>query len=359
MPEEDLARTGDLLLAVAEHLVPLREPADGPADREEDGEEVGREAHRLVDEARVEVDVRVELPLDEVVVLERDPLQLDGDRQERVLPGDLEDLVGEPLDDLRARVVVLVDAVAEAHQLLLALAFLDLLDEGGDVLHVADLAEHPEDRLVRAAVQRPVERRDRARDTGVRVGLGGADAAHDARRAVLLVVGVEDEEDVERLLEDRVHDVLRLGHLPEHREEVAGVGELVVGVDVGEADGVPVGERRDRRHLRHEPDRVVGPLALVVDQLGVGIEGGERGDGRLEHPHRVRVVTEPFRELLDVLVEVGVRRDVAREPLELVLRRELAVPEEPGHLEEARLLGELLDRDSRDTRGFPCRRRCR
>jgi hypothetical protein len=74
----------------------------------------------LVDEARVEVDVRVELALDEVLVLERDALELDGDVEERVLARDLEDLVGQLLDDLGARVVVLVDAVAEAHEAHLA-----------------------------------------------------------------------------------------------------------------------------------------------------------------------------------------------------------------------------------------------
>ena len=49
------------------------------------------------------------------------------------LPGDLEHLVGRPLDDLRARVVRLVDAVAESHQP--AFARLDPLDEAGNVLH--------------------------------------------------------------------------------------------------------------------------------------------------------------------------------------------------------------------------------
>ena len=37
--------------------------------------------------------------------------------------------------------------------------------------------------------------------------------------------------------------------------------------------------------------------------------------------------------------------------------RQLAVAQQPRHLEEARLLGELLDRDSRGSGGSPCRRR--
>ena len=45
---------------------------------------VGRDAQRLVDQARVEVDVRVELALGEVLVVERALLELDGDVELRV-----------------------------------------------------------------------------------------------------------------------------------------------------------------------------------------------------------------------------------------------------------------------------------
>src|SRR5690606_28203837 len=55
----DLPRPCDRLLLVLEHLLPLREPARGTRDGEQYREELRREAHRLVDEARVEVDVRV------------------------------------------------------------------------------------------------------------------------------------------------------------------------------------------------------------------------------------------------------------------------------------------------------------
>src|SRR5436190_621981 len=73
----DRPRGRVLLLGVLDHLVPLREPAGRAADREEHGE-VGRvEAHRLVDEPGVEVDVRVEVALDEVLLAERDALHLD------------------------------------------------------------------------------------------------------------------------------------------------------------------------------------------------------------------------------------------------------------------------------------------
>ena len=68
-----LAGPRDLLVLVAEQLDPVRQPTRGAGDREQHREHLDREAHRLVDEARVEVDVRVELAADEVVVVRARP----------------------------------------------------------------------------------------------------------------------------------------------------------------------------------------------------------------------------------------------------------------------------------------------
>src|SRR6202045_3451081 len=65
----DLPRPRDLLLLVGGALLPVSQPAGHPADREQNREHGHREAHRLVDDARVEVDVRVQLVADEVLVL--------------------------------------------------------------------------------------------------------------------------------------------------------------------------------------------------------------------------------------------------------------------------------------------------
>src|SRR5690606_1620461 len=145
----ELPGPGDLLVLL-QQLDPVREPPGGPGDGEQHGEHLQREPHRLVDEAGVEVDVRVEPPGDEVVVGERDLLQLEGDVEQGVAPGDGEDLVGGLLDDLRPGVVVLVDAVAEALEL--DLPGLHPPDVGVDLVDRADLLEHADDGLVGAAV---------------------------------------------------------------------------------------------------------------------------------------------------------------------------------------------------------------
>src|SRR5208282_6101655 len=118
-PGIELARAADLLLRIGDHLVPLRDPADGPRQREDGREQPHRYADRALHDAGVEVDVRIELALHEIVVLERDLLQRHGQLEQAVVvqPQVLEHLVAGLAHELRARVVVLVYAVPEAHEL--------------------------------------------------------------------------------------------------------------------------------------------------------------------------------------------------------------------------------------------------
>ena len=207
-----------------------------------------------------------------------------------------------------------------------------------------DPPQHPQHGLVGAAVQRAVERRDACRHRRVGVDVGGADAAHGVGRAVLFVVGVEDEEDVERLREALLRHVLHFGLLEHHREEVLGEVEVVVRVDVGQAHVVAVGEGGQGRHLGDQPHRRHVALFGVVDLLGVGVEGRERADPGEQHPHRVGVVAEALEELLQVLVDEGVVGDVVDPAVELRPGRQLAEDQQVGDLEEGGALAELLDR---------------
>ena len=140
----------------------------------------------------------------------------------------------------------------------------------GNVLHRADLGQHPQHRFVGAAVQRTVERRRRAGHRRIRIDVRAADAAHRVGAAVLLVIGVQDEQHVERALEHRVDLILQLGHPEQHVQEVAGEAEIVVGIDVGTADAVAVGVGGDRRHLGDEAVNLLLARLLVEDLLGVG-----------------------------------------------------------------------------------------
>ena len=241
------------------------------------------------------------------------------------LPGHLEDLVGRPLDDLGPRVVALVDAVPEALEALPARPRLDRRDEVRHVLDAADVGQHADDRLVGAAVARSVQRRRRGRRGRVGIGVRGADDSHGRGRAVLLVVGVEDEQEVEGPGQHGVGLEPRLGDLPEHGEEVGGEVERVVGVDEGHPDAEAVRGGGQRRHLGDQTDDLLVPGLRIEDVLGVEVEGRQRGDGRDEHAHGMGVVVEALEEALaDVLVDERVVRDVVAPFGELLLVGQLA-----------------------------------
>ena len=232
--------------------------------------------------------------------------------------------------------------MAKAHQALIAL--LDPFQEVRDVLLLLDPAEHSQHLLVSATVERPIQRGDAGRDRRVGVYLTRAHAPDRTRGAVLLVVGVKDEQHVERMFQPRIGLILELGHLVDHREEVARIGEVVVRIHVGHAPVVPVGEGRQRRHLRDQPDDLHVAALLVLDRARLGIEGRQRANRGQQHSHRVGVVAEALHELLDVLVHEGVDRDLVHPLIELLLVWQVTVDQEIGDLQVARMLGELLDR---------------
>src|SRR5215216_5510045 len=58
---KDLAWSCDLLLRVVDHLLPLCEPAYSARDGEHDWKHCLRKSHCLIDDAGIEVDVRVSL----------------------------------------------------------------------------------------------------------------------------------------------------------------------------------------------------------------------------------------------------------------------------------------------------------
>ena len=79
-----LLRARDLGVGIREGFAPVRQVPRGSRHREEHGEKLGWETERSVHQPAVKVDVRVELPLDEVLVVPRRLFQLDGDVDEGI-----------------------------------------------------------------------------------------------------------------------------------------------------------------------------------------------------------------------------------------------------------------------------------
>src|SRR6266851_769440 len=171
----ELARPADLVFGVADHLLPLGDPAHGTRQREDAGEHRHRDAEGALHDPRIEIDVRVELALDEIIVLERDLLQREGELEEAIVPQAelLQHLMAGLAHELRPRIVVLVDAVPEAHEAHARVLVLRALDEFHDPGHIADLLQHLQAGFVGAAVSRAPQRHDSRGDAGKRISARG------------------------------------------------------------------------------------------------------------------------------------------------------------------------------------------
>src|SRR5438445_8662894 len=145
--------------------------------------------------------------------------------------------------------------MAESHQL--DFAGLYTLDELGNLLDRADLQEHVKDFFIGAAVERTVESGDRRGRGGIRIDVGAADAANSVGRAVLLVVGMKNKENVEGAFQRWIRPVLWLGSAKEHVQEIAGIAELSVRIHERHAQSVPIGEVRDGRDVSKEAIRLL------------------------------------------------------------------------------------------------------
>src|SRR2546425_4873821 len=146
----------------------LGRPSGDPGDREDRCEKVGRDPEAVEDQSGVEVHVREdlfggELSHDRVLDFGRDPVI-------RVVPAHLGEAAGEVLEDERPWVVRLVDAMAEPEDLVFVPQ--GVQDELLRRLRSADPLDRVEGRLDRAAMEGPLERRDRGGDCAVEIGEG-------------------------------------------------------------------------------------------------------------------------------------------------------------------------------------------
>ncbi len=158
------------------------------------------------------------------------------------------------------------------------------------------------------------------------------------------MIGVQDEDAVHRLGEDRIDDIVLGRHGEAHAQEVFRIAEIVARMDERLADAVFEGARRDRRHLG---DQAVGrDLALlqVVDVEAVVVKGRQGADGAGHHRHRVGIAAETVEKAVELRVQHGVMGDGLFEFLELRGFRQFTVQQQVANLEEARLFSQLADR---------------
>ncbi|KKM47172.1 hypothetical protein VT73_00825, partial [Rathayibacter toxicus] len=113
----ELLRSTDSSLFIPGHLAPVRNPTREAANREQYGEHPRWKAHSLIDDPGIKVDVGIETPLLEIVVLKRNGLAFPSDIKERILDSEgLQTPRRALLHQLATGVVVFVQSVTQPHQ---------------------------------------------------------------------------------------------------------------------------------------------------------------------------------------------------------------------------------------------------
>src|ERR1019366_10217495 len=110
---------------------------------EDRGEQAHRDSYRTLHDARIEIDIRIKFALDEVFVLERDLFQGHGELEQTIVvqAERFKHLVTGLAHELGSRIIILVHAMAESHQLDSWVLVFRALGEVADLRNVADLLE--------------------------------------------------------------------------------------------------------------------------------------------------------------------------------------------------------------------------
>ena len=207
-------------------------------------------------------------------------------------------------------------------------------------------SEHFHDLDVGPAVQRAPQRADGRRAGGEQVGLRRAHHPHGRRAAILLVVAVEDEDQVQGVLHFAGDHVLLVRQREHHVQEVDAVAEVRVGIVERQALRTAVGEGGDGADLADQPrGRLFQRFFVLQGQQFLMIAGQVAQRGR-EDGHGRGVGRDVLELVLHPLVQQLVGGQQVAEPGQLLPLRLPPENQHPRHLDEAGLGGELLDGDA-------------
>jgi hypothetical protein len=337
----NLTRSDNLVIGVFNELGPMGEPSSESRESEEDSEHLSGDAEGLVDNSGVEIDVRVELSLDEVLVGESDLLEGHGNINHRFTSNNGEDIVGNLTDDSGSGVKVLVDSVAETLKHLLSV--LNILDELGYSFDGTDLIKHAEDSFVSTTMTGSVKGGDSSSERGVDISLTGSHVSDGSSGTVKFVLGMEDEKNIKGSDNLGVGHVVGIGRrLIHHVEEVFDVTKVflrfvnrlsgLVSVACGSDSG---GTSEDSVNVLVSLLLSVVDVSTNVGGVSLGVERAQSSHKSGHHSHGVGVVSEGSDEGLKTSVVRRVLHDLSSESSQLFLGGEFSEDDQERGFQEA------------------------
>ena len=171
------------------------------------------------------------------------------------------------------------------------------------------------------------------------------DHAHRRRAAILAVVGVQNQQQVQGVDEIRVHLVPFAGHGEHHVQEVLAVGQVVFGIDERLADRLLVAERGDGRHFgQHAVDRQLALLADRADRANPCSRSASAPTTELRIAIGWASGGKPAKIVFIPSCSSVCDADVLAELLQLLRGGQFAVDQQVGHFLEIAALGHLFHR---------------
>jgi len=329
----------DALLGVVAHFFPVSNPPRHASEGKHHRKHVGRNTECAIEDAAIEVDIGEEFALDEIAVLEGGLFQLFGDVEQRVVYFQFrQNGVARLFQQFGTRIKILIHAVSKPHQPEPVVFVFGL----GDIFFrsaafFADGFQHFQDFLVSASMEGAGEGGDAGADGGIDAGVAGADHTHGGRRAILLMVCVDDEEEVEGVLQGFGEHIGLSGRSKHHPQEVCHIAIVAFGIDDGLADGFFIGDGDEGFGFGDEANNV------QVNVVFVWIESGQSSHHGRQDVHRVGGGREVLEEIQHAFVHEAMLRELFSPVFPLLGGRQLVINEQIANLGESGLGGQVLN----------------
>lgn len=225
-----MERKEDFMMRILDNLIKMGEKEKGEGKGEKEGENLGREEKRIKSDERIEVDVRVEIILDEILVGKGNILKLNWKVKKRIIIDEKieEELMEGIMNDIGERIVVIVKEMEEENKK----ERIVIVFRNGDILRDKvkreDLRKNVERRLIGEEMRREKEEGKERGNEGKRVWKRREGEEEGRGGGIMLVIRMKDENEVNGERKKRVKIVILERKGEENVKEVRREIEVVI-----------------------------------------------------------------------------------------------------------------------------------
>lgn len=225
-----MERKEDFMMRILDNLIKMGEKEKGEGKGEKEGENLGREEKRIKSDERIEVDVRVEIILDEILVGKGNNLKLNWKVKKRIIIDEKieEELMEGIMNDIGERIVVIVKEMEEENKkerIVIVFRNWDILR---DKVKREDLRKNVERRLIGEEMRREKEEGKERGNEGKRVWKRREGEEEGRGGGIMLVIRMKDENEVNGERKKRVKIVILERKGEENVKEVRREIEVVI-----------------------------------------------------------------------------------------------------------------------------------